>query len=145
MDPRVKAVRALQWKKLIDEQLASGKTQGKWCIEHDIAESTFRNWKKYLRNKELDELYSRAASLGVTDFSEEEHTPSSGSSSGFAELLMNITSSYYLRSIDQDTASEDNADAGIDISCGHFTIHVSGSEINEHLLSSVLKAVADAE
>lgn len=144
MDPRVKAVRALQWKKLIDDQLASGKTQGKWCIEHDISESTFRHWKKYLQNKELDELYDRAASLGVTDLPETGQL-SSGSSDGFAELPMNITSSDNLQIIDHEAASRDNADTKIDIFCGRFTVHVSGHEISESLLCSVLKAVAHAE
>lgn len=37
-----------QWKKIIEEQEASGESPGKWCKDHNIPDSRFYWWRRKL-------------------------------------------------------------------------------------------------
>ena len=55
MREETKLIRAIQWKKIIDEQLASGLNQTAWCQVNNISRNTFKNWKSRLTEYTLQE------------------------------------------------------------------------------------------
>ena len=65
MREETKLIRAIQWKKIIDEQLASGLNQTAWCQVNNISRNTFKNWKSRLTEYTLQELNTKATELGI--------------------------------------------------------------------------------
>ena len=142
MREETKLIRAIQWKKIIDEQLASGLTQTAWCQVNNISRNTFKNWKSRLTEYTLQELNTKATELGipVSGISEAGHAPLPSDTSSFAELSADIVEPAISNGSRQCFSG-----SPIDISCGRFTIHLNTDTINEQALSTVLKVVAHAD
>ena len=143
MRPETKIIRAIRWRRIVDEQLASGLSQRAWCEANNISRNSFKNWKSKVINYTLDQLYKKAESFGLT-CSPESHRSSvcrgDNSTSPFAELPMETPSS----SADIIEPPQTSL-PGIEISCGRFTIHFNNEYVNEQTLTAVLKAVSHAD
>lgn len=139
MREETKLIRAIQWKKIIDEQVSSGLNQTAWCRANNISRNSFKNWKSRLTEYTLQELKSKAVELGlpVSETDGASYAPVPSNTPAFAELPTDF--------VETVACLQDCSDSPIDISCGKFTIHINTGTINEQTLLTVLKAVAHAD
>ena len=54
MRPETKIIRAIRWRRIVDEQLASGLSQRAWCEANNISRNSFKNWKSKVINYTLE-------------------------------------------------------------------------------------------
>lgn len=135
MDSKVMELRLKQWMPIFEEQAKSGLNKQDWCRLNEVNRAAFFKWQKELRkyllekneNRLQDQLSSELAVHKAPKFI--ELVPASSS------VQSNLNDSC-VRSADVTPVSS------ISIRCGEFSIDLN-DDVNELLLSKVLKAIAD--
>jgi hypothetical protein len=135
LDSKIMELRLKQWIPIFEEQAKSGLNKQEWCRINDISRAAFFKWQRELRKYLLEKNENRLQAQLSTELA--VHTDSR-----FVELAP--TSSSVRSSLnDCSVRSADITPASsISIRCGEFSIDLN-NDVNEMLLSKVLKAMAD--
>lgn len=139
MDNRVMSVRAEQWRKILEAQMASGLTKEKWCEENGVPRWQFYRWQKKIREMELSGTNSSPESdSGKQDLLEDKLS--------FAEVPMKLlpgSSSSNTEDILSPSSYIGSSD--ICISYEKFRVFIRSGSINARDLAAILKAVRYAD
>ena len=135
MDSKIMELRLKQWMPIFEEQAKSGLNKQEWCRQNEVKRAAFFKWQRELRKYLLEKNENKFQARQSTELA--VHTASK-----FVELA---PASSLIRSSLNDSCirSGDIAPAApISIRCGEFSIDLN-NDVNELLLSKVLKAMAD--
>jgi len=135
LDSEIMELRLKQWMPIFEEQAKSGLNKQEWCIQNEVKRAAFFKWQRELRkyllekneNKSRDQISTELAVHPAPDFVE------LASASSTVRSSLNACC---VRSSDITPASS------ISIRCGEFVVDLK-DDVNEMLLSKVLKAIAD--
>lgn len=135
MDSKVMELRLKQWMPILEEQAKSGLNKQDWCRQNGIKRAVFFKWQKELQkyfiekneNKLQAQLSTELAVHTAPEFV--ELAPASSS-------VRSSLNDSRVRSVDITPVSS------ISIRCGEFSIDLN-DDVNELLLSKILKAIAD--
>lgn len=135
MDSKVMELRLKQWIPIFEEQAKSGLNKQEWCRQNGIKRAVFFKWQKELRNYLLEMNENKLQAQRSTEL--EVHTAPE-----FVELAP--ASSSVRSSLNDSCVRSGNIThaSSISIRCGEFSIDLNDN-VNELLLSKVLKAIAD--
>lgn len=131
MDSKVMELRLKHWIPIFEEQAKSGLNKQEWCKQNNVKRTAFFKWQrelqKYLLDKNKDKLSNELVVHTAPDFV--ELTPA-------RTLAKSGLNNCCDRSGGIAPASP------ISIRCGEFSIDLN-DDVNEQLLSKVLKVMAD--
>lgn len=128
-------LRLKQWMPLFEEQAKSGLNKEEWCRLNGVKRAAFFKWQRELRKYLLEKNENKFQAQQSSELA--VHTASK-----FVELAP-VSSSVPSSLNDSCVKSGDITPASsISIRCGEFSIDLN-DDVNELLLSKVLKAMAD--
>lgn len=135
---------AAQW---IKAQSESGLTKEDWCEQNGIKRWVFYKYQRLLRNHMLKTIEGSVVDRSSIVIDEEPvfiEIPAPKSDASAISLPTNNYNDYnYNNDNSQKAASAFSSNSQISISCGDFTVNVSG-DANESLLTCVLRAARNA-
>ena len=135
MDSKIMELRLKQWMPIFEEQAKSGLNKQEWCRLNNISRAAFFKWQRELQKYLLEKNENKLQAQQSTELA--VHTAST-----FVELAP-VSSSVRASLNDSCISSRNITSAAlISIRCGEFSIDLN-DDVNERLLSKVLKAMAD--
>jgi hypothetical protein len=135
LDSKVMEFRLKQWIPLLEEQAKSGLNKQDWCEQNGIKRAEFFKWQKELRKYLLEKNENKLQAELPTELVVQTATK-------FVELTP-VSSSIQSNLNNSPVSSRDVTPvSSISIRCGEFSIDLN-DDVNELLLSKVLKAIAD--
>jgi hypothetical protein len=135
LDSKVMEHRLKQWIPIFEEQAKSGLNKQEWCRLNDVKRAVFFKWQKELRKYLLEKNENKLLAQHSTELA--AHTAPE-----FVELTP--VSSTIRSSLNDSCVISKNITptSSISIRYGEFSIDLN-DDVNEQLLSKVLKAMSD--
>jgi hypothetical protein len=128
-------LRLKQWMPIFEEQAKSGLNKQEWCRLNEVNRAAFFKWQKELRKYLLEKNENKLQAQLSTELA--VHTaPEFDELAPASSTVRSSLNDSCVRSGDIIPASS------ISIRCGEFSIDLNDN-VNELLLSKVLKAMAD--